>query len=252
MRSIELKENERLDDLIISGRKIIQNEKEFCFSLDAVLLAHFPRLKRQQHVLDLGTGTGVMPLLIADEVAQIEAVELRPVMADIAARNVWLNELEDKIHVCEGDYRQIRDLYAAGSFDLVIANPPYRPLRHGQENRLQGVTRARHEVTAALDDVIQAASYALRFGGYFAMVHIPERLGEILVAMHANRIEAKRLQMVQPGAGKTPNMMLIEGIAGGNPGGLRVSPPLIVHEEDGSYTPEVLQYYRKETFRCRK
>ena len=110
MRSIELKENERLDDLITSGRKIIQNEREFCFSLDAVLLAHFPRLKRRQRVLDLGTGTGVMPLLIADEVAHIDAVELSPVMADIAARNVRLNELEDKISVREGDYRQIRDL----------------------------------------------------------------------------------------------------------------------------------------------
>lgn len=249
MRSIELKENERLDDLITSGRKIIQNEREFCFSLDAVLLAHFPRLKRRQRVLDLGTGTGVMPLLIADEVAHIDAVELSPVMADIAARNVRLNELEDKISVREGDYRQIRDLYAAGSFDLVIANPPYRPVKHGQENLLQGVARARHEVTASLEDVARAASYALRFGGYFAMVHLPERLGEILVAMHEHRIEAKRLQMVQPCAGREPNMMLIEGIAGGNPGGLKVLPPLLVHEADGSYTQEVLQYYRKETFR---
>jgi len=244
MRTIELQENERIDDLITSGRKIIQNEQEFCFSLDAVLLAHFPKLYPTQRVLDLGTGTGVIPLLIADKAAHIDAVELNPVMAGIAARNVVLNKLAEKITVKEGDYRQIRSLYAAECFDLVLANPPYRPVHHGQENTLAGVARARHEFTATLADVIRAARYALKYHGRFAMVHLPERLGEIMVEMHANRIEAKRLQFVQPKADKEPNMLLIEGIAGGNPGGLKVLPPLVVHEPDGGYTQDVLEYYK--------
>lgn len=243
MRKVELREHERLDDLMKSGRKIIQNTQEFCFSLDAVLLAHFPRLYPRQKVLELGTGTGVIPLLIADEAAHVEAIELSPVMAELASRNVYMNELEQKISVREGDYRAIRDLYPAESFDVVLANPPYRPVAHGQVNKMSGVARARHEFTATLEDVVKAARYALRFGGHFAMVHLPERLGEILVALHEHQMEAKRLCMVQPKADKAPNMMLIEAIVGASPGGLKVMPPLIVHEEDGSYTREILAIY---------
>ena len=243
MRTLSLKENERLDDLMKSGRHIIQNTQEFCFSLDAVLLAHFLRFKSRQRVLELGTGTGVIPLLIADEVARVDAVELNPVMADLAARNVFLNELEAKVFVREGDYRSIRELYPAESFDVVLANPPYRPVAHGQVNKISGVARARHEFTATLENVVTAARYALRFGGRFAMVHLPERLGEILVALHEHQMEAKRLQLVQPKPGKASNMMLVEAVVGAAPGGLKVLPPLIVHEEDGSYTEEIKRIY---------
>ena len=246
MRDVSLKEHERLDDLMRSGRHIIQNTQEFCFSLDAVLLAHFLSWKSRQKVLELGTGTGVIPLLIADEVARVDAVELSPVMVDVAARNVWMNELEEKIFVRQGDYRQIRGLYAAESFDVVVANPPYRPVAHGQVNKISGVARARHEFTATLEDVTSAARYALRFGGRFAMVHLPERLGEIVVSLHEHQMEPKRLQMVQPKDGKAPNMMLIEAAAGAAAGGLKVLPPLIVHEADGSYTPEILRIYGME------
>ena len=240
---IELRPQERLDDLIKSGRKIIQNEAEFCFSLDAVLLAHFPNYKKSFRVLDLGTGTGVMPLLIADEVREIQAVEINPVMAELAARNMRLNGLEEKITVRRGDYREIRELYAPESFDLVLVNPPYRPVNHGQQNALHGVARARHEVTATLADVVWAARYALKFRGRLAMVHLPERLGEILVALHENQLEAKRVCFVQPKPDRDPNMVLIEAVVGAAPGGLKVSRPLIVHAADGSYTEEVLKYY---------
>ncbi len=241
--NIELQANERLDDLVKSGRKIIQNEAEFCFSLDAVLLAHFPNYKKSFRVLDLGTGTGVMPLLIADEVREIQAVEINPVMAELAARNMRLNGLEEKITVRRGDYREIRELYAPESFDLVLVNPPYRPVNHGQQNALHGVARARHEVTATLADVVRAARYALKFRGRLAMVHLPERLGEILVALHENQLEAKRVCFVQPKPDRDPNMVLIEAVVGAAPGGLKVSRPLIVHAADGSYTEEVLKYY---------
>ena len=243
MRTPSLKEHERLDDLMRSGRHIIQNTQEFCFSLDAVLLAHFPNYKKSFRVLDLGTGTGVMPLLIADEVREIQAVEINPVMAELAARNMRLNGLEEKITVRRGDYREIRELYAPESFDLVLVNPPYRPVNHGQQNALHGVARARHEVTATLADVVWAARYALKFRGRLAMVHLPERLGEILVALHENQLEAKRVCFVQPKPDRDPNMVLIEAVVGAAPGGLKVSRPLIVHAADGSYTEEVLKYY---------
>ena len=240
---IPLRPNERLDDLMKRGRCIIQNTQEFCFSLDAVLLAHFPRWKKRQSVLDLGTGTGVIPLIIADEVAHVEGIELNPVMAELAARNVALNRLEDRIHVVEGDYREIRSYYPPEKFDVAVANPPYRPVLHGQVNRIEGKARARHEFTATLRDVIRAARYGLRFRGTFAMVHLPERLGEIIVAMHEHQMEPKRLRMVQPKREQAPNMMLIEAVVGAAPGGLKVLPPLIVHEEDGSYTKEILEIY---------
>ena len=240
---VPLRPHERLDDLMKRGRHIIQNTQEFCFSLDAVLLAHFPRLKPSQSVLELGTGTGVIPLMIADEVAHVNAIELSPIMAELAARNVALNRLEHCIDVQEGDYRQIRSYYAPESFDLVLANPPYRPVSQGQVNRLKGKARARHEFTATLDDVIRAARYALKYRGSFCMVHLPERLGEIIVSMHKHQMELKRLRMVQPKQGTPPNMMLMEAVVGAAPGGLKVLPPLIVHEGDGSYTKEILEIY---------
>ena len=226
MREVPLRECERLDDLMHRGRKLIQNTQEFCFSLDAVLLAHFPQLRPRQRVLELGTGTGVIPLLIAEQVAHIDAVELSPVMAELAARNVWLNELEECITVREGDYRQIETLYARESYDWVLANPPYRPVTRGQANALTGVARARHEFTATLMDVVRAARYALRYGGRLALVHLPERL-----------------QFVQSRVDKAPNMLLIEAVVGGAPGGLRVLPPLIVHDAAGGYTQAIREIY---------
>lgn len=246
MSPVELRAHERLDDLMHKGRRIIQNTEEFCFSLDAVLLAHFPVFRKRDRVLDLGTGTGVIPLLIAGETGPIDAVELRPVMAELAARNVRMNELEDKITVKQGDYRSIHALYAPESFDWVLANPPYRPVAHGQANKIHGVARARHEFTATLEDVVTAARFALRFGGHFAMVHLPERLAEIIEQMHRHQMEPKRLRMVQPKEGRAPNMMLIEAVVGAAPGGLKVLPPLIVHEADGGYTAEVRRIYGQD------
>jgi len=242
----DLRPGERMDDLLVGGMKIIQNEKEFCFSLDAVLLAHFASVRKHFRVMDLGTGTGVIPLLLADQVQHVEALELNPIMADLAARNVVLNGLEEKITVREGDLRQIRELYPAEGVDLVVSNPPYRPLKHGQVNELNGVARARHELTANLGDVIKAARYALKFRGRFAMVHLPERLGEIIVMLHQNQMEPKRLCFVHPKFDKEPTMVLIEGIVGANPGGLKVEPPIIVHREDGSYTDEIRKYFYEE------
>ena len=237
---IQLREGERLDDLMRSGRKIIQNESEFCFSMDSVLIAHFPKFKKFFKVLDLGTGTGVIPLLIADEVEKICAVELNAKMAETARRNAELNNLSEKISVV-GLHRKI---FSAESFDLVIANPPYVPVKSGEVNKLKGVARARHEFTATLEDVVTAARYVLKFHGIFCMIHLASRLCEIVDALHRHQFEMKRLQIIQPKSGREANLIMIEAVVGGKAGNLKILPPLIVHKENNSYTDEIKKIYQ--------
>ncbi|MBR6012962.1 MAG: tRNA1(Val) (adenine(37)-N6)-methyltransferase [Selenomonadaceae bacterium] len=242
----KLREGERLDDLMRSGRKIIQNKSEFCFSMDSVLIAHFPKFKKNFKVLDLGTGTGVIPLLAADEVAEICAVELNSRMAETARRNVELNNLSKKISVVEGDYRLHRDLFSAESFDLVIANPPYVPIKNGETNKIHGAAAARHELTATLEDVVTAARYVLKFHGSFCMIHLAARLCEIVDALHRHQFEMKRLQIIQPKINRDANLIMIEAVVGGKPGNLKILPPLVVHNEDNSYTDEIKKIYGLE------
>jgi hypothetical protein len=238
----QLRPNERMDDLALGGRRIIQRTDEFCFSMDAVLLAHFPQMTGRERVLDLGTGTGVIPLLVADFAAQITAVELNPVQAELAMRNVRLNHLTDKITVREGDYRDPPALFACGEYDLVFSNPPYRAVTSGAVS-LGARAAARHEITATLADTVHAASYALRHGGRLAMVHLPERIGEIILALHAEHLAVKRLRMVQPCADRAPNLMLIEAVKGAALTGMRHDPALIVRDAEGRYTEEIRSIY---------
>ena len=240
-----LREGERLDDLMRSGRVIIQNENEFCFSMDSVLIAHFPKFKKNARVIDLGTGTGVIPLLIADAVKEICAVELNSRMAETARRNVELNGLTEKISVMEGDYRKHRELFKAESFDVAIANPPYMPIKNGEANKISGIARARHEFTATLEDVVTAARYVLKFRGAFYMIHLASRLCEIVDALHRHQMEMKRLRIIQPKSGRDANLIMLEAIVGANAGNLKILPPLIVHNADGSYTDEIYKIYNE-------
>lgn len=240
-----LREGERLDDLMRSGRVIIQDEREFCFSMDSVLIAHFPRFKKNSRVIDLGTGTGVIPLLIADNVREICAVELNSRAADLARRNVELNGLSEKISVVEGDYRRHREIFKAESFDVAIANPPYTPIKNGAANQISGIARARHEFTATLDDVVTAARYVLKFHGAFYMIHLASRLSEIVDALHRRQMEMKRLRMIHPKTNRDANLLMLEAIVGANVGNLKILPPLIVHNDDGSYTDEIYRIYNE-------
>lgn len=237
-----LRPGERLDDLACGGRRIIQRTDQFRFSMDAVLLAHFPHLSGRERVLDLGTGAGVIPLLIADRVRAMLAVELNPVQAQLAARNALLNDLSDKITVREGDYRDPSALFAPTSFDLVFANPPYRPVHSGALSKGEARATARHEITATLADTVRAAAYALPHGGRFAMVHLPERLGEIILTLDAEKFAVKRMRFVQPRADQGPNLVLIESVKGAARTGMRHLPPLIVRMADG-YTEEIRRIY---------
>ncbi|GMB01403.1 tRNA1(Val) (adenine(37)-N6)-methyltransferase [Pelosinus sp. IPA-1] len=237
---------ERLDDLLIGNLKIIQHEKEFCFSLDAVLLSHFATVRPGAKAVDLGTGTGVISLILATRgIGHVIGLELSQSMAAMASRSVNLNKLDEKVTIMQGDLCKVKDIFSSDGYDLVVSNPPYRPVGGGHINPNDKVAMARHEVTATLEDVINAARYLLKYRrGRFAMVHLPERMAEILTIMSQAGIEPKRLQLVYSSIDKKPTMLLVEGIRGANPG-LEVLPPLIVYKSDGSYSEEITKYYKE-------
>ncbi len=244
MTDAVLEPGDRLDDLIINGLKIIQRDDQFRFSLDAILLAHFATVRPNAAVVDLGTGTGVIAMLLAVRgAAQVTGVEISPVMAEMAARSVKLNQLAGRISIQNADLRNLRGQLPAGVFDLVVSNPPYRPVGNGFLNPNDKVAMARHEVTATLGDVVAAARYLVKYRGRFAMVHLPERIPEILEALRFAGIEPKRLRLVHSTIEKKPNMVLVEGIRGAS-SGLEVLPPLIVYDNAGNYCSEILAWYQ--------
>lgn len=237
--------HERLDDLVLDGMKLIQRDDQFCFSLDTVLLAQFGTVRRGR-ILDLGTGTAAIPLILAARGAtSVTGVELNPVMADIARRNVALNAKDGVIQICQADYRQIKEWAKSGEYAAVYANPPYREKSRGAYSDVDGIRRAKHEETAALEDVLRAASYAVKFHGRFYMVHITERLTDILAALRRHDLEPKCLRFIHSRPDKKAKLFLVEAIRGGSTG-VAILPPLIVHRADGSYSDEVNRLYGKE------
>lgn len=244
MTEVDLRCGEQLDDLVINNWKIIQPSQGFRFSLDAVLLAHFATVRKHTHAVDLGTGTGVIAMLLCSRgAAKVEAVELIPEMADLAKRNAKLNKLEPVLSVHQGDLRKVKELLPSGTFDLVVSNPPYRPVGGGFLNACAETAAARHETTATLADVTAAAKYLVKYRGRFAMVHLPERLTDILAIMREHAIEPKRLRMIHPALHKQPNMILVEGVRGAK-AGLQVLPPLSIYESSGGYNQEILSWYK--------
>lgn len=239
-----VKEGERLDDLQIKGYQIIQSPGRFCFGMDAVLLSSFAKVKKCERALDLGTGTGILPILLAakNEGDRYTGLEIQKESADMARRSVAFNGLEGEIDVVTGDLRKASEIFQAASFQVVTVNPPYMIGEHGLKNENEAIYAARHEVLCTLDDVLRESAKLLAPKGRFYMVHRPFRLPEILAKMSAYRIEPKRMRLVHPYVDKEPNMVLIEGLRGGNPR-MKVEPPLIVYQKDGGYTEELLQIY---------
>lgn len=242
--TINLKENERIDDLQRNGYQIIQDSKRFCFGMDAVLLSGFARAKEGDHVLDLCTGTGIIPILMEakTEAAQFTALEIQEDSADMARRSVLLNHLEEKIDIVTGDVKEADTLFKAASFDVITCNPPYMTGQHGLQNKDEAKTIARHEVLCTLEDVIRVSAKLLKPGGNFYMVHRPFRLSEIMVLLHQYKLEPKRMRLVYPYVDKEANMVLIEANRGGKPR-LTVEKPLIVYKEPGIYMPEIYDVY---------
>lgn len=239
-----LKEGERLDDLQRDGLKIIQNPKKFCFGMDAVLLTSFISLPKNKTILDLCTGSGVIPLLLTAkaEPKHIDALEIQVDSVDMAKRSVLWNHLSDRISIYEGDVKEASALLGRGKYDAVTVNPPYMNDNHGLKNPELPKAIARHEILCTLEDVLRESQALLVPGGHFFMVHRPFRLPEILNIMLRYQLEPKRLRLVYPYIDKEPNMVLIEGVRNGNPM-LKVEAPLIVYEKNGEYTQEVRNLY---------
>ncbi|MBQ9278873.1 MAG: tRNA1(Val) (adenine(37)-N6)-methyltransferase [Lachnospiraceae bacterium] len=239
-----IKDNERLDDLQCKGYYIIQNPDMFCFGMDAVLLADFVTGRKNARAMDLGTGTGVIPILMEarDKAAHLTGLEIQNESADMALRSVMYNNLTDKVDIVCGDIKDADKLFERDSFDIVTSNPPYISGDKGLLNVMEPKNIARHEILLSLEDVIKAAGYLLKAGGTFAMVHKPFRIAEIIRILSKYHLEPKRLRMVQPYADKEPNMVLIESTKGGKPM-VKVEPALVVYNKDGSYTEELLRCY---------
>ena len=235
---------ERVDDLQRNNLRIIQNEEKFCFGMDAVLLSGFAKVKPGERVLDLGTGTGIIPILLSakTEAAHLTALEIQEESADMARRSVEMNDLQDRIQIVNGDIKEASQLFGKASFEVVTSNPPYMNDRHGLKNPDMPKAIARHEVLCTLEDVIREAAAVLKPNGRFYMVHRPFRLAEIFSVLQKYRLEPKAMRLVHPYADKEPNMVLLECIKGAK-SMIKIAPPLVVYREPGVYTPEIYDVY---------
>ena len=239
-----LKEHERLDDLHRNGYRIIQNEKAFCFGMDAVLLSGYAAVRERERAADLGTGTGIIPILLEAKTGgeHFTGLEIQAEMADMARRSVALNHLEEKIDIVCGDIKEASQIFGAASFDVVTTNPPYMNDAHGLQNPDPVKAIARHEVLCTLEDVVREGAKLLVPGGRFYMVHRPHRLVEIINTMTSFKLEPKRIKFVHPFVDKEANMVLIEGIKGGK-SMIKVEKPIIVYKAQGVYTDEIYDIY---------
>ncbi len=238
-----IKERERLDDLQ-NGCFIIQDPEKFCFGMDAVLLSGFAKIKKNENVLDMGTGTGIIPILLKAKTAgrHFTGLEIQEECARMAERSVRYNHMEEDVSIVQGDIKEAAGIFGAASFHVVTCNPPYMIGQHGLTNPHMPKAIARHEVLCTLEDVVSQASKLLTDRGRFYMVHRPFRLAEIMNVLTKYHLEPKRMQLVYPYIDREPNMVLIEALKGGN-SRITVEPPLIVYEKPGVYTKNILDIY---------
>ena len=244
---IKLKENERIDDLEFKNLKIIQNKDGFCFGIDSILLTDFAKnIKKNSKVIDLGTGTGIIPILLYGKTKNTKfvGVEIQPEVAEMADRSVKLNLLEDNIEILNTSILELSKKYNRGSFDVVTTNPPYKKINTGVINENNKKLISRHEITASLEDFIRTASFLLKDLGEFYMVHRPDRLVDIFYEMRKNKIEPKKIKFIYPNKNKKTNLVLIKGIKNGKQF-LEFENNLYVYNEDGNYTDEILKIYNK-------
>lgn len=245
---MELKENERIDDLQYKDLKIIQNKTGFCFGIDAVLLANFAKnMKKKDVVVDLCTGNGVIAILLAGktDAKKVYGVEIQKEVAEMAMRSVALNNFEDRVLILNKNLLDLKEDIPSATVDTITVNPPYMKSGSGIVNEGNSLTVARHEISCTLEDVIRESARMLKFNGEFFMVHKPERLVEIFCLMRKYKIEPKRMRLVQPSAYKPANIVLIEGAKSAGEF-LKVENALCVYKENGEYTDEIYEIYEME------
>lgn len=243
-------DDERVDDLQYKGLCIIQKKKGFCFGMDAVLLSHFVDARKGDSVLDLGTGTGIIPILIAGHTLaeRIVGVEIQEDIADMAKRSIVMNELDARVTILNEDLKNTDRVLCQNSFDVVVTNPPYIKANGGLKNERDTKAISRHEILCTLDDVVRVSEKMLKHGGRFCMVNRPNRLVDIMITMRKYHIEPKIMRMVHPRVGSDANLVLVMGKKGAK-SELRVMDPLYVYDDSGVFTKEIDYIYnRREEF----
>jgi tRNA1Val (adenine37-N6)-methyltransferase len=246
--NIELKENERIDDLEFKNLKIIQNKEGFCFGIDSVILSDFAKnIKKGARVLDLGTGTGIISILLCGktDLSNVIGVEIQKEVAEMADRSCKLNDLKNRFKVNNENILNLKNIYDKQSFDVIVTNPPYKEKDKGIINENEKKIISRHEITATLEDFIKVSSDLLKDKGELYMVHRPERLVDILYLLRKNKIEPKILKMVYSNMNKEPKLILIKGIKNAKPF-LKIENNLYIYDENGNYTDDILKIYNKK------
>lgn len=241
-----LKKGDRIEDLGLKKLMIIQNPEYFCFGMDAVLLSWFvaKRTKGSLDIIDLGTGTGIIPLLLygKTQAHSITGLEIQEPLVEMARRSMELNGLSSHIKIIQGDIKEPGNEISPNSYDVVVSNPPYMRAKAGLKNNCETKTISRHEILCNIEDILVFAKRMLKDRGRLFLVHRPERLGDIISLMRTYKIEVKHLQFIYPSINKEANLVLIEGRKSGKPG-LKTDPPLIVYNEEGQYTQEIYDIY---------
>lgn len=243
---MELKPNETIDDLQLNGYKIIQSEDGFKYGVDAVLIANFCRIRNNDTGIDFGTGTGIIPIILAakSKLSKVYGLEIQPEVADMASRSVDMNDLTQKIKVITGDLKEIKKYFGKATLDFAVSNPPYfeiDTLKSENEKKLI----SRHEVKCNLEDVMYSASYVLKPNKPFFIIHRPDRIVDLIEVARKNKLEPKEIMFIHPNRKKAPNLVMIKYVKFGNKG-VKMLSPLFVYDESGCYTDEINKIYNSK------
>ena len=244
---MELKENERIDDLEYKGLKIIQNKDGFCFGVDSVLLSDYAKkIKKNAKVIDIGTGTGIISILLCKktELSKIYGIEIQTEVAEMASRSAILNNLQDKFEVINTNIKDIFDVFEPHKFDAIVTNPPYKKVNTGVKSVDRKQLISRHEVECTLEDIIEKSSKLLKDLGEFYMVHRAERLVDIMCLLRKYKLEPKNIRFVHSKAEDKPELILVRAVRSAKEF-LKIDKPLVIYKENGEYTDEILEIYDK-------
>lgn len=245
--NILLEEDERIDDLEYNGLKIIQNKKGFCFGIDSVLLSDFAKdIKKDANVLDLGTGTGIISILLCAKtnIKHITGVEIQKDVYNMAKKSIKLNNLENRFEIINEDIKKINKVFMPNSFDAIVTNPPYKKNNTGLKSKDETQLISRHEIMCNLEDIVKVSSNLLNSNCSLYMVHRPDRIIDIIEFLRKYKLEPKKIRFVYPKIGKEPNLILIKATKGAKEF-VKIEKPLIIYNNDGTYTDEILNIYNK-------